>query len=464
MSEKPILEEKLLKDLYEMNFSIPIYQRPYKWKKEHVIRLLDDLYENIYQKKGSMYRIGSLILHEDEKKNPFDIVDGQQRLTTISMILYHLKSENILLKAQDYKHEISKNNIKFNYSIIENWFESKSFSEIELKSFLSKIEDRMQFVIITVYKQDEAFQLFDSQNSRGKPLYPHDLLKAFHLREMEKDGGTEPEIEKYATQWENYILEEDKLMNVLNDYLFRIRNWCKGIKKYTFTKSDLDEFKGISLNKKNEYNYELSSRILDGFTLNSQNDKLLRNFHIPSKFPFQITMPIINGKNFFDYVFHYIELKKDVFEMYEKDQFNNFYHQFCLGDNSKKYENREYNYWGSWRVGDVKVRNVFENICLLFVDRFGINSLSKIYFQEFYKNAYQLRLENKSINENSVLNFHKSQKFFNIIPNKYTPEELHTDLFCNFNGKDKVWIKENYVNGIEPIFEFITNKKTNNGR
>ena len=48
----PTLEEKYLKDIIEEKFEIPIYQRPYKWRKEHVIQLLDDLYENIYLKNA----------------------------------------------------------------------------------------------------------------------------------------------------------------------------------------------------------------------------------------------------------------------------------------------------------------------------------------------------------------------------------------------------------------------------
>ena len=82
--KEPKLEEKVLKELYN-TYVIPPYQRPYKWHKSHVFQLLDDLYENIYISKRT-YRVGTLIIHQDENGN-HNIVDGQQRLTTLSLIL-----------------------------------------------------------------------------------------------------------------------------------------------------------------------------------------------------------------------------------------------------------------------------------------------------------------------------------------------------------------------------------------
>jgi len=466
MNNIPVLEQKLFKEIYQFDFKIPLYQRPYKWKQHHVIQLLDDLYENIFLKKKGLYRVGSIILHkENEIKN---VVDGQQRLTTFTLLLKYLlatgidlkiENDNFLFSNEEFKNEISKNNIKFNYKVIQNWFNSKSFKKDDLQMYYNKIIDRTEFVIITVFEIDEAFQLFDSQNSRGKSLEPHDLLKAFHLREMEKDGHNETDLEHYVIKWENYLLDVNKpLENILNQHLFRIRNWTKGEPKYIFSKDDINEFKGISLAQKNQYNYEQQIRILDGFSSNFVNDRLLKNFQISTKFPFQASMPIINGKNFFDYVFYYIELKKEIFENNEKYQFDIFYNQYCKGYQKITYvhDQSDLQYEGSGRTGDEKVRNLFENICLLYVDRFGIDYFEKIYFEEFYKNAYQLRLNNRSINESSILNYEKAGKFFKLIPNIYCPEELHKNLFCNFETKD--WIDTNYVKGVKPIFNFLTTK------
>lgn len=441
MSEQPKLKEMSLKDLYNDTLFIPNYQRPYKWRKEHVIQLLNDLHENIYLKKEVIYRVGSIIIHQD-KNNTLNVVDGQQRLTTLSLILFCLddKFDKILIN-EIYHNEISKNNIKFNYNIIEEWFTSKNIDKI---SYKSKIETFCQFVMITVFKQDEAFQLFDSQNSRGKALYPHDLLKAFHLREMNKNGNSQELMEKYSRTWENYLVQDGKpLLSIMNNYLFRIRKWSKGEHKYFFSKMEINEFKGISLHKRVKYNFELSLRLLEGTIENSQKDNLFKNFSIAQTFPFQINMPIINGKNFFDYIFYYIELNEKLL----KDDKSDFV----------KFNRNRFNYWGIHRVGDQKVKNLYENICLLFVDRFGLENFENVYYQEFFKNAFQIRLDSKSISERSILNHQKALKFFNLIPNCYQPEDLQSNLFCNYPKKD--WIPQNYINRIDEIFEFLTDTK-----
>ena len=420
--KQPRLEEKVLRELYN-TYVIPPYQRPYKWHKEHVLQLLDDLYENIYIGKRT-YRVGTLIIHDENGIH--NIVDGQQRLTTLSLILYYLGEKDKLLQSQEYTNEISKNNLIYNYEQIKQWFGAKKL-EINKKRFLDELEDKCEFVVITVYRQDEAFQLFDTQNSRGKELYPHDLLKAFHLREMDKDGYTNKEIEQYVIKWEDYLLDKDNpLLDILNNHLYRIRKWVKGEPKYSFYKSDLNEFKGISLYKKTKYNYEQPLRILDK-TISS----ISHNFGITQTYPFQIDMRIINGRNFFDYVFHYIELKKQLLK--GNEEFETFYKKRCL------------EYWGSWRVGDVKVRNLFENICLLFVDRFGLSFLEEaVFYDGFYKNVYLLRLENKAISESSILKHNQALRFFRSIPNSCSPEELKIDLSCNYIPHER-----GYAKGVE---------------
>eukprot|EP01041_Mallomonas_annulata_P038144 gene38144-61586_t len=87
MGQNP--EQKIVKlnQLVQENLklTIPVYQRPYKWTDKNVIQLLDDIFQYVIL-KNKTYRIGSLILHYDEKLEN-NIVDGQQRLTTISLLL-----------------------------------------------------------------------------------------------------------------------------------------------------------------------------------------------------------------------------------------------------------------------------------------------------------------------------------------------------------------------------------------
>ena len=108
-----------LTELSKEKLTIPVYQRPYKWTEKNVIQLLEDIFEYVILKNKD-YRIGNIILHSENSIN--NLVDGQQRLTTISLLLKILdESYNGLLLNEKFKHNISKNNIVYNYRIIDKW-------------------------------------------------------------------------------------------------------------------------------------------------------------------------------------------------------------------------------------------------------------------------------------------------------------------------------------------------------
>lgn len=73
---------------------VPIYQRPYKWTARNAIQLLDDIIDAKNSNK-ERYRVGTLILHKAKGKNLYDIVDGQQRTITFSLLLTALGEKGI---------------------------------------------------------------------------------------------------------------------------------------------------------------------------------------------------------------------------------------------------------------------------------------------------------------------------------------------------------------------------------
>jgi len=73
----------------QIRYEIPAYQRPYSWEKANVEQLLDDVWE-AFEANDEEYFIGSLITIEREKGRLYDVVDGQQRLTTLNLILTNL--------------------------------------------------------------------------------------------------------------------------------------------------------------------------------------------------------------------------------------------------------------------------------------------------------------------------------------------------------------------------------------
>ena len=432
-----------LNELIKVKLTIPVYQRPYKWTEKNVIQLLEDIFEYVILKNKD-YRIGNIILHSENSTN--NVVDGQQRLTTISLLLKILNSNfNGLLLDEKYKHNISKNNIVYNYRIIEKWVKTKFESKDEKKAdFKNKILNKCEFVLFTVFKQDEAFQLFDSQNARGKALEPYDLLKAFHLREMDFDS--EDDRTKCVERWETSV-DNGTLKPILGNHLFKIRKWSKNEWKYNFTKDDIEEFKGISLHQKQQYPYESAMRMLDGFVENAHNDKFLRNLQIAQTFPFQITSPIINGKRFFEYVDFYITQREKLFDLNKEDsvkaeipEFVKFYEDYCYG------------YYGWGRSGDEKVRNLYENILITIIDKFGYLDDFENFYKAFYKLAYNIRCTKSRITIETIMNSSARQIFRKI------NDSISPDAFKNYQYKT-YQIENIAVKGIEKVVEFIKEGK-----
>lgn len=92
MSDK--IELKSVRDIFGMNFYIPKYQRGYRWTKQQVIDLLNDIKEFMERKLGNdeIYCLQPLVVKKKDDGS-WDVIDGQQRLTTIKILLACLKEQ-----------------------------------------------------------------------------------------------------------------------------------------------------------------------------------------------------------------------------------------------------------------------------------------------------------------------------------------------------------------------------------
>ena len=258
---------ELLKD---PTLAIPQYQRPYKWTAKNINQLFSDI---AVHKDKTAYRLGTIVFHKDkeEGKEVKNIVDGQQRtislmLATIALIKRNEKEkfkQKHLSDAMDqlqsarkplsFESEISQTNIYNNYQEIDRLVSHDSFTEEHINFFLNNCE----VVTVTLTDVSEAFQFFDSQNARGRDLEPHDLLKAYHLREF--GPGDEHLRATAVARWENN--DTQALATLFSQYLYRIRNWSKGASARYFSKADIDLFKGVNIDTAASYPYVEQLRI-----------------------------------------------------------------------------------------------------------------------------------------------------------------------------------------------------------
>lgn len=399
------------------SLTIPDYQRPYKWTEKNVNQLIDDI---VLHKEKSAYRIGTLLIHE-ENNATLNIVDGQQRSLTLALIAYAITKNcerelEKIYKGDDqlltfipklinisFTNNTSKANIQKNYKVIE-----RRMSEFDPKT-IHFFYEKCELVKVTLYDVSEAFQFFDSQNSRGKDLEPHDLLKAFHLREM-STYSTEVDRIKTVEHWES--INSDTLSKLFSQYLYRIKNWSKSRSARYFTKNDIDIFKGVSSSINEEFPFAKGLRIVHHYT-DSYNDSYHR--HIDNQrliYPFQIDQTIINGKRFFEMVAYYEKLIREL-----------------KGNKDLRIINLIKNYEGNYRTGDKYIRNLFYCALIYYVDKFGDVDLDKASNMIFIW-AYTLRLKLRNVGLPSIDNYalnngdYSLVQIFNILREAILPNEI----------------------------------------
>ena len=424
-NEKEIgFESKKVSEILKWDrLTIPSYQRPYKWNRKHIRNLFYDLRDAMEKNE---YQVGSVILHEND--GCLDIVDGQQRLLSISLFLYALgrydefKGAKNLLEA-DFG-ELSC------YNAYENFNEWKNLIQLvgvkEAEQVCGFLLENCSVSVITMPQErlSEAFQLFDSQNNRGKSLEPHDLLKAYHLRKQDSED------EKVVEKWEQFVEDKDlSLKELFDKHLFRMRRWSRGEtgltnKRYgsylRFTEDFIDDFKGVDLN---------------------QNFPYLELYRHIEKFPLSITMSIIDGSKFFEYIESAHETIKN-----HKDILNA---RLGFSDEPEEEKNVAYpegmlNIYNSSKGRYLKCHNLFLNICSLFADRFGKDELSKEIVETLFIWSYYPRVKSKAMYDATVGNYaaggkfrqKEVQKLFQLLSHAVTPNDfmvkIDRELFENY--------------------------------
>lgn len=298
---------------------IPDYQRPYAWTSRNVAELVDDIQQ--FTPNGD-YRIGTVILHrhrDGHGADVLDIVDGQQRLITLHLLAKVIRDTGLdpstrdvaRLRLSSFGEEQTtiraRENRDFLERIVGDW------GPDPVPSFAEAVFLRCEVVVVILTNLDEAFQMFDSQNARGRALYPTDLLKAFHLREIGgglRDTGTRREV---VELWED--IPAAHVNALFAEYLFKIRLWSAGrpVSKEGFATSDIGMFKGIRErgdgNDENHWAraFVYAKNYTDDFRL--ENATLVRFGMLgPVEYPHQIDHPVLNGETFFRMVSHYYQL------------------------------------------------------------------------------------------------------------------------------------------------------------
>ncbi|MEE3343552.1 MAG: DUF262 domain-containing protein [Bacilli bacterium] len=442
--------------LSKKNLIIPNYQRPYKWSFNSVITLLNDIEKAYYDKgqnnKPIKYRIGTIILYKN-KQNKYEIVDGQQRIITLILIKIIIDNNfrsTLLEEKFSNKETITK--IKENISVINNWVKNKKNSKTIINYAIRNI---LEVLVVYVESLDEAFQLFDSQNSRGKELNPHDLLKAFHLREAVENYSNSNNkklmkiIASKVKSWENRNSEE--INNLFSYYLYPILNWSSHKNYQPFTIHEINNYKGVTIDLcKENYNYT---------NINKNH--------------YEIGHPFYSGIPFFEMVDIYFKKIEEINECMKKNhrliyELLSIYLNDEIGIEIQKTNNELINQIkeNDNTIGMKYIIRLYYCSLLYYYDRF--NRLDPIIVKKLLMWALSLRFDLEMVNLSSINKYaqgiNSDSKYTNEIPMFIIIKNsiYHSDLY-NLDIKIKENItKEHRWYRIYEILKLINKEGDNN--
>ena len=204
-------------------FYLPDYQRGYRWTKEEIKLLLNDIYESA----GNPYCLQPIVVKKNGDK--YELIDGQQRLTTIYLICKYMEAKLGDLYAPDFDleyetrkesahflkkidMELRDTNIDFHfiaaaYEYIEEYFQEKTQGDRrELAAYLTRLNEYfMSSVSVIWYEVDsseDGIELFERLNIGKIPLTSSELIKALFLKKSVRDkmSGRQEEV---SLQWDN---------------------------------------------------------------------------------------------------------------------------------------------------------------------------------------------------------------------------------------------------------------------
>lgn len=440
---------KPFKDIFNMDLPLAIHksQRPYVWDIEKVNRLIEDLEDfNARCKEKKIhdlcYYMSTIVLYKNtEGKNQLEIIDGQQRLTTLLLLDYFGNDIQSILKANkesvifEFSSSISASNIQKVKSFLKQ-------SDISTRISLIRdiIQNRLIFTVVEVPTEDEAFTYFDTQNNRGKKPTIDVVLKAVHLRGIINDADLQMQC---AEKWES--IERFAFHNISipgnNDgflypfikfILWRARTW-------KFNKSSFDNVDKIEntfsrylastdSNGINFYHQSTTSnneefKFKDGALFYTPKSINLTELNQSINYPFQLRQPLKKGLAFFLYLEKYAFIYLLLFTETEKSKsleinaFKTFYNKIY-------HQHSEY------------MKQYFILCMMMFYDKFKEDNLLNFALALDYSIGSE-RLSNYYIFDVKYLNTNNQSNILDAIQMAYSPNEVLNFITNNKSIQEK---------------------------
>ncbi len=273
-----------------VKYSIPLYQRDYAWEEKQIVQLIDDIND---VKLGENYYIGSLIVANHD--GVYEVVDGQQRLTTLFLLLsyfgidtgnedaltfscrnksnYTLRHIRPILNDERDKYDVDnlQQNIISGLNIIKENIDK--FTDEHKRDFVKKLENVVLYRI-EVPDHTDLNHYFEIMNTRGEQLEQSDVLKARLMSELQ---GNKKDQAVFATIWDacrdmsGYV--QMHFTPVLRGELF---DWDWG----HIPSHKLNDYRQLSLSSASKIGASISEIILPNFTVDTEDGYLDDNTRV----------------------------------------------------------------------------------------------------------------------------------------------------------------------------------------
>lgn len=230
LSEDTVSIQNLgIRDVFNLPLSIPDYQRIYCWENKQIESLWNSLGEI---QSNTPYHLGTLILQE--RNGSYEVVDGQQRLVTLSLILWGLGYDGTIpLLNQRFVDSEAIKHVRNSKALL-----TTLIRDLRDGKLLETILECLKFSVIVIKGNnlDLAYTFFSNTNSRGVKLSDYDLLKAHHLRYI----SSEPQARHLAGNWSRLTRKKEdskekmEVENSLGNHVYRLRHLIR--------KANFDEY------------------------------------------------------------------------------------------------------------------------------------------------------------------------------------------------------------------------------
>lgn len=310
---------KSLQEIFQSKYIVPLYQRNYAWGQDEIEQLLQDLYENFKKAETNAslnYFIGSLVVLK-RKDGLYEVIDGQQRLTTLSLllkILEQVKEPKLFYESRpeveaffdSYYRNGSTRGVTFNHTVShlinavdlikqsivnpDEIKEKRLFDIEDFDKFKNFVFENVVLVRVEIPQDTDVANYFEIMNNRGEQLQKHEILKSY-LMETLKD-------------------EQSKYFEKQQDEFSKIWDACSQMDTHVqklFSADDRRKYFGEVYDQIYDINFnEEESKAITGFSINEALDNLgkkINSVHIDDIDDSGKDQSIIDFPNFLMHIF-----------------------------------------------------------------------------------------------------------------------------------------------------------------